>query len=93
MTLRVLNEIGIQHNGRSKSAEMFRGQEFDLVVTVCDAANQECPVWLGTGRKAHLSFADPAAVSGSEEERLLAFRRVRDEIALRIPELLSAQVP
>jgi arsenate reductase len=79
----VLREIGIEHHGRSKSVDEFQGMEFDLVVTVCDSAAEECPVWLGKGKKLHCSFPDPAR-SGDIEE----FRRVRDAIAREIPALL-----
>ena len=50
VALRVLQETGIEHRGRSKSADEFRLMTFDLVVTVCDSAAEECPVWLGQGR-------------------------------------------
>jgi len=86
--LAVLEEIGIQHQGRSKSVDEFRGVAFDLVVTVCDDAAENCPIWLGTGRKTHLSFPDPAKVKGSDEEVLAVFRSVRDELASQIPALL-----
>ena len=89
--LAVLAEIGIQHKGRSKLAEEFRGVNFDLVVTVCDDAAENCPVWLGTGRKAHLSFPDPAKVKGSDEEVMDVFRRVRDELARQLPTLLRRE--
>jgi len=51
-----LNEIGIDHNGTSKSIDQFRGIDFDLVVTVCDDAAENCPVWLGKGERVHLGF-------------------------------------
>jgi arsenate reductase len=89
MTIQVLGEIGIAHDGRPKSVEAFRQEEFDLVVTVCDDANEECPVWLGTGRRAHHSFPDPARAVGSEAQRLAAFRQVRDRISSSLPELLG----
>ncbi len=89
LALCALGEIGIQHTGESKSAEQFRNETFDLVVTVCDDANERCPVWLGKGRKAHRSFRDPAAAEGTEQERMQVFRQVRDEIAQALPELLS----
>ena len=87
--LEVLAEIGIQHNGRSKSMDEFRGQSFDLVVTVCDDSTEDCPVWLGKGEKAHLGFPDPAEATGSEEEIMNAFRSVRDEMATRIMQFLQ----
>jgi arsenate reductase (thioredoxin) len=89
LALTALREIGIEHKGRSKLADEFRGQPFDLVVTVCDSAAEECPVWLGQGRRVHLGFVDPALASGTEDEVREAFRRVRDEIAEKIPELLK----
>lgn len=89
MAVRVLEEIGIHHEGESKSAEVFRDQKFDLIVTVCDSAAEDCPVWLGTGKKIHRSFEDPAKAQGTEDEILAVFRRVRDEIAAEIPTLLN----
>lgn len=86
--LQVLTEIGIQHYGRSKNVAEYRGMPFDLVVTVCDSAAEECPVWLGPDRRLHLSFPDPAKQTGSEEQIIAAFRQVRDDIAARIPALL-----
>jgi arsenate reductase len=83
-----LAEIGIQHQGRSKLADEFRELDFDLVVTVCDSAAEECPIWLGKGRKVHHSFPDPAKVEGSEAEIMGAFRAVRDAIEKEIPALL-----
>ena len=73
--LQVLEEIGLQHAGRSKSADEFRGKDFDLVVTVCDSAAEECPVWLGKGKRIHHSFPDPAKTGQIED-----FRSVRDDI-------------
>lgn len=89
MAVKVLNEIGIHHSGISKNVEQFRNDEFDLVVTVCDEANEECPVWLGKGRRVHESFKDPAKAEGNEEERMAAFREIRDEILEKIPPLLK----
>jgi arsenate reductase len=85
-----LAEIGIQHQGRSKSADEFQGVDFDLVVTVCDSAAEECPVWLGKGRKLHHSFPDPAKAQGTDDEIMAAFRAVRDAILSEIPALLAA---
>ena len=88
MAIRALAEIGITHEGRSKSADEFRAVPFDLVVTVCDSAAEECPLWLGRGGRIHIGFPDPAQVAGTDEERMAEFRSVRDEIASRIPGLL-----
>lgn len=73
--LAALSEIGIQHEGRSKRADEFQGEDFDLVVTVCDSAAEECPVWLGKGKKVHHSFPDPALTDDIND-----FRAVRDDI-------------
>jgi len=81
--LAALEEAGIRHLGRSKAADEFRGVDFDLVVTVCDSAAEECPLWLGKGKRLHHGFPDPAKSDDMED-----FRRVRDAIAVEIPELL-----
>ena len=88
MAIQVLREIDIEHRGESKSVEQFRDQDFDLVITVCDDANEECPVWLGRGKRVHEGFRDPAKVDGTDEQRLAAFREVRDEMLKKIPELI-----
>ncbi len=87
--VQVLREIGIEHQGRSKSADQFKGDDFDLVVTVCDSAAEECPVWLGKGNRTHHRFPDRAKVEGRDEEVTGAFRSVRDAIVNEIPALLS----
>ncbi|MES1254235.1 MAG: arsenate reductase ArsC [Acidobacteriota bacterium] len=77
----VMRELGIDISGhRSKHVDEFLGQSFDYVLTVCDHANEVCPVYPGTTGRRHRSFEDPAALQGSDEQRLAAFRRVRDEL-------------
>jgi len=88
--LEALSEIGIQHEGRSKLADEFKGVEFDLVVTVCDSAAEECPVWLGKGKRVHHSFPDPAKAEGTDEEVMNVFRAVRDDIEKEMIKLLKA---
>ncbi len=78
-----LEEIGIHHAGRSKSVDEFRDVNFDMVVTVCDSAAEECPVWLGKGKRVHHSFPDPA-----KTDDINAFRKVRDGIEREIILLL-----
>ena len=74
-------EIGIDiRNHRAKGLDDFKGIAFDEVVTVCDHAQESCPVVPGVGVKRHQSFADPAAAKGTEGEVLAVFRGVRDEI-------------
>ena len=74
---------------RSKSVNEFRHIEFDLVVTVCDDAAENCPVWLGSGRVVHLGFPDPAKAEGSEMERLAVFQRVRDNMGKAVLNYLT----
>lgn len=77
----VMKEVGIDIFGhRSKSVDEFAGRNFDYVLTVCDNAQESCPIFPGHANRLHHNFDDPAAVQGSEEERLGVFRRVRDEI-------------
>lgn len=81
----VMHEIGIDISGhRSKSVEEFSGQSFDYVVTVCDNARDTCPVFPAGTQRIHWSLEDPAAVQGSEQERLAAFRRIRDQLHERV---------
>jgi arsenate reductase len=91
LVVKVLSEIGINHQGRTKSIDEFRRQSFDVVVTLCDQADDECPVWLGKGKKLHRPFPDPAKVTGSEAEKMVAFRETRDAMAKQITELLSQE--
>jgi len=89
----VMREIGIDISGhRSKSVEEFAGGSFDYVVTVCDNARDNCPVFPAGTARLHWSFEDPAAVSGSETERLSAFRRIRDQIHERVKTFFRDQV-
>lgn len=76
-----MRERGIDISShRSKHVQEFDGHAFDYVITVCDAARDNCPVFAGRTERLHWSFPDPAAVEGSEEERLAAFRTVRDSL-------------
>ena len=86
--LQVLKEIGIDHQGTCKSADQFRDTNFDLVVTVCDDAAENCPVWLGKGKRVHMGFPDPAKAQGSEADILSAFRAVRDDMLKKITGIL-----
>ena len=71
--------------------EEFRGLPFDLVVTLCDQADEECPVWLGSGKRVHLPFPDPAKVTGNEDAQIAAFRKVCEAIAAGIIQLLTQE--
>ncbi|MEJ2211945.1 MAG: arsenate reductase ArsC [Anaerolineae bacterium] len=89
LAVQAVAELGIDiSRQRSKSADEFRDKDLDLVVTVCDDAAENCPVWLGQGRRLHLGFPDPAQATGSEEERLAAFRQVRDGLRRALFDLM-----
>lgn len=80
-----MREVGIDISGhRSKSVDEFAGQEFDCVITVCDNARESCPVFPAGTKRIHWSVEDPAATTGTEDERLAAFRRIRDELRVRL---------
>jgi arsenate reductase (thioredoxin) len=90
--IKAMRELGIDiANQRSKSVDEFAGQAFDYVITVCDNAREQCPVFPDATRRVHWGFDDPAAAAGDEEARLEVFRRVRDEIRARLGELISAE--
>jgi arsenate reductase len=76
---------------RSKSVAEFEGQKFDTVITVCDSAAEECPVFPGAQR-IHWSIWDPGNAAGSHEEKIAAFCRVRDELAMRLLQFLADRV-
>ena len=85
LAIRAMDELGIDISGQeSKTLDRYLGDTFDYVITVCDDANEACPVFPGAKRRLHWSFEDPAQATGSEEERLRVFQSVRDEIKERI---------
>ena len=87
--IEVLKEIGIDHQGRTKTVDEFFNHDFDLVVTVCDSAAEKCPIWLGKGKRMHMGFPNPVKARGDEATIMQAFRQVRDDIAEKIPTLLK----
>jgi arsenate reductase len=89
--IEAMSELGVDISGQeSKTLERYLGEPFDYVVTVCDDANEACPVFPGAENRLHWSFQDPSRAEGSEEQRLEVFRKVRDEIQTRISEELLA---
>jgi arsenate reductase len=87
-----MRELGIDISAhRSKHVDEFEGQQFDYVITVCDNARESCPVFFGTAKKLHCNFEDPAALQGSEEQRLALFSRVRDELRAYLGQFLTAE--
>lgn len=88
----VLAEIGISvSDARPKHINEFMGQGFDLVITVCDDAAENCPVWPGQGKRVHLGFPDPAKAQGTDDEIRTVFRNTRDDIAQKILPLLDSE--
>ena len=90
----VMQEIGIDlSQNQSQSTDQFRGVPFDYVITVCDSANENCPVWFDKAEvRTHIGFDDPAEVTGSEDEQLREFRRIRDEINTQVLGYLKERV-
>ncbi len=88
LAIKVLSQIGIEHHGNPKSMQVYAGQDFDVVITLCEDSDENCPVWLGSGKKLHRPFPDPSKVVGSDKRVIQAFRQVRDEIIAEIIPLL-----
>ncbi len=81
LTVKVMHEIGIDiSHHRSKSVEEFKNMEFDYIITVCDSSKEKCPYFPGGKKYIHKSFKDPSDIGINEEEKIEAFRKVRDEI-------------
>jgi|UniRef100_A0A7V6A2V1 arsenate reductase len=91
--IQVMGELGIdisQH--RSKSVDDLKDEQFDLVITVCDNAAEQCPMFPGATEVMHVSFPDPARATGTEEEILTVFRSVRDDLRKRLGTLLREKL-
>ena len=90
LAIRAMQELDIDiSQNTSKSLEQFRDQSFDLVVTVCDNAKESCPVFPGAKETLHWPFDDPADATGTDDEKMVVFRRVRDEIKDTIQNYLT----
>jgi arsenate reductase len=93
LAIRAMAELGIDLSGQtSKTLHRYLGEPFDAVVTVCDDANESCPVFPGARQRLHWSLPDPSQATGSEAERLAVYRTVRDELRRRIAEELLPRV-
>ena len=93
-TVAVMQEKGLDMTGQyAKGVDEYLGKKlFQVVITVCDHADANCPtVWMGASQRLHWSFEDPAAVVGSDDEKLAKFREVRDQIEARVREWLKQQ--
>ena len=89
LAIRAMAELGLDISAQtSKTLERYLGEPFDAVITVCDQANEACPVFFGAKERLHWSFPDPAQATGTEEEQLAVYRSVRDAIRSRIEQEL-----
>ena len=92
LAIQVMNEVGIDLSGNtSKTLDAFLGRSWDYVITVCDSANERCPVFPGPTTRIHWSFDDPSRATGTDQERLETFCRVRDEILAKIRAWLAGE--
>ena len=92
LAIAVMKEIGIDiFNQRSKGLDEFKHQAFDYVITLCSQADEACPVFFGGTRKLHIGIPDPAAAGGSNEDKLVAFRKVRDQIRDQVVGFLAKE--
>ncbi len=92
LAIEAMRECDIDISGhRSKTVSEYSGQQFDYVMTVCDRANQSCPIFPGATERIHWSFEDPSAAEGTHEQRLRAFEDVRDAIQRRLESFLAAR--
>jgi len=90
--IEAMKEVGIDISSHtSKSVDQFVGQEFDYVITVCDNANEQCPVFPGRTTRIHWSFEDPAEAGGNLAERLKVFRSVREKIREKLEVFASEE--
>ncbi|HEX9055976.1 MAG TPA: arsenate reductase ArsC [Ktedonobacterales bacterium] len=91
LAIRAMAEVGIDISAQSsKTLHAYLSQPWDYVITVCDDANEACPVFPGGRVRLHWSFPDPSKASGSEEQQLAVYRQVRDAIRARIDQLIAA---
>ena len=92
LALKSIEELGLSVDGlESKSVELFVGDQIDLAVTVCDHAKEACPVLPGVARTVHWPFEDPADVTGTDDEKIIQFRKIRDQIKNRIEDFLNCE--
>ncbi|MCB0168201.1 MAG: arsenate reductase ArsC [Anaerolineae bacterium] len=90
LAIKAMAELGIDiSENRSKSTEEFRDMAIEQVITVCDDAAENCPLWLGAGNVTHIGFPDPAKATGSEPEIFAVFQQVRDDIRVQVLSFLN----
>lgn len=92
LAIKAMAELGVDlSQNRSKSTDEFRTITLDQVITVCDDAAENCPLWLGSGNVTHIGFPDPVKATGSDQEIFAVFRQVRDDIREQVLSYLSQQ--
>jgi arsenate reductase len=92
LAIRAMIEIGVYISGhKSKTLERYLEQSWDYVITVCDSANEACPVFSGARQRLHWSFPDPSTATGSDDEQFAVYRLVRDAIRARIEDFLRSR--
>lgn len=92
LAIETMKEIGIDISShRSKSVEEFKDEPFDFVITVCDNARENCPFFPANSKLIHWRFDDPAEAVGNKEDQLAEFRRIRDEIQMRIKDFIDSE--
>ena len=87
--IEALREMGISHQGESKAIDTLKEKSFDVVITLCEAEAENCPIWLGGGQQIHRPFPDPFKATGSEDAIMDTYRQVLREIESQIPALLD----
>ncbi|MBS1982947.1 MAG: arsenate reductase ArsC [Bdellovibrionales bacterium] len=92
--IKAMKEIGIDiSGGKPKNVRQFLGQPFDYVVTVCDDADKNCPNFTGkVGKRRHIGFPDPAKATGTDDEKMAIFRKVRDDIRSKFKEFYATEI-
>ena len=91
LAVKAMAEVGVDISAHQpKDIGVFDGEQFDLLITVCDGAKQACPMFLDATRKVHWSLEDPAKAAGTEAERMVVFRAIRDEIRRRVEHLVES---
>ena len=92
LTVRAMAQVGVDLRGHtSKTADLFLDQSWDFVITVCDAANEACPIFPKKTTRLHWSFQDPSQAIGTEDDQLIVFRQVRDQIKRRLADWIRTQ--
>ncbi len=89
LAIKAMAEVGIDiADNRSKNTNEFRDADLDVAITVCGDAAKNCPVWLGKGKRVHIGFPDPANATGPDDEKMIVFRQVRDDIKVQVLDYL-----